>query len=632
MKHAKFLSFLMATTFAGIFVSCGSDDGGTIKVNTDFEIGFQSTTASVAESGAPVTVTVSFASAPVAATLTAVVTGTAVYDTDYTTTPAVSGGEVSMSIAAGATEASFTLTPIDNADDGDNLTVVFTLQTTEGITLGTNSSYTLTITDDDDPIEPGVTVIDEDFETFDDPGGGVDFMNMDWINAAEAGTRLWRLRIFDGSKYPEFTAYNSTEASNIGWLILPKIDFDNLAVDEMSFWNSIGFGDANTELALMHSADFDGMESGIASATWTELSFTVSTVDNEWVESGTIDLSSFSGNGYIAFRYTGDGTNTDNDASYRIDNILVGKSAPSMTVSKTDIDFGSVDNGASAEESFTVQGDNVSGDVTVAAPSNYEVSLTSGSGFAASVMLSDISSAQTVYVKFAPASGVNGPKNGDVVVTAAGLPAQMVAVAGEEAGNIVAAFYTEDFETDGNGTRYTTSVTEFTDGFGDFFFRTDGTTDIGSVFEYSNATGSFFAACDLDGEGGPIEVTITFNDIDISGKTNLQFLIDMAEDDDGTKQDWDLGDFTHIAYDIDNSGTYTDMLNFENDGGDTNTEPSLDADFDGNGDGTTPLTDTFTTFSKSISGTGNTIDIRITISLDSGDEDVAFDNVRLKEE
>ena len=38
----------------------------------------------------------------------------------------------------------------------------------------------------------------------------------------------------------------------------------------------------------------------------------------------------------------------------------------------------------------------------------------------------------------------------------------------------MAVIYTEGFESDGNGTRYTTSVAEFSDGDGDFFTRTDG--------------------------------------------------------------------------------------------------------------------------------------------------------------
>ena len=60
--------------------------------------------------------------------------------------------------------------------------------------------------------------------------------------------------------------------------------------------------------------------------------------------------------------------------------------------------------------------------------------------------------------------------------------------------------YREDFETDGNGTRYATSVAEFSDGAGDFFTRTDGST-IGTFYSVTGAEGTgWFAVMDTDGE------------------------------------------------------------------------------------------------------------------------------------
>lgn len=72
-----------------------------------------------------------------------------------------------------------------------------------------------------------------------------------------------------------------------------------------------------------------------------------------------------------------------------------------------------------------------------------------------------------------------------------------------------AQLYQETFETDGNPARYTTSVAEFTDGTSDYFTRTDG-SNIGGSNVYNTPEGSFFfAAQDLDGEGGPITVSLT---------------------------------------------------------------------------------------------------------------------------
>ena len=186
--------------------------------------------------------------------------------------------------------------------------------------------------------------------------------------------------------------------------------------------------------------------------------------------------------------------------------------------------------------------------------------------------------------------------------------------------------YREDFETDGNGTRYTTSVPEFTDFAGDFFIRTDG-TDIGSFYQVTGQAGSgYFAVMDTDGEA-PFATTLTMeiNDIDITGYSNLQISGLFAEDDDGSAQDWDADSLVYIEVSIDDAG-YVKVLQFAATGG-TNTEPGLDTDFDGTADSTL-LTDTFQTFMADIAGTGSSLDIRITVeNLNAGDEDISFDDI-----
>ena len=104
--------------------------------------------------------------------------------------------------------------------------------------------------------------------------------------------------------------------------------------------------------------------------------------------------------------------------------------------------------------------------------------------------------------------------------------------------------YIEDFEDGTVG--YTTSVAEFNDGDGDFFTRTDG-SGLGG-YTVSNVQGTyFFAAMDLDGDGENSEQTLTFSDINIAGYESLELRVYLAEDDDGTNQDWDAGDFVQIG-------------------------------------------------------------------------------------
>ena len=191
----------------------------------------------------------------------------------------------------------------------------------------------------------------------------------------------------------------------------------------------------------------------------------------------------------------------------------------------------------------------------------------------------------------------------------------------------------ESFETDGLNNRYFASE-ECTDGAGDFFIRTDG-SNIGSFYQVSGQDGSFYyAGMDLDGSPctSPATDTLTFRAVDISGASSLVFKGLFAEDDDGTNQDWDDSDEVFIEYSID-GGAFVKLLQFaEIDDGDAfNQEPGLDTNFDGVAEGPA-LTSSFAEFSAPIAVPLNSseLTLRITLTLNSGDEDIAFDNFRLE--
>lgn len=191
------------------------------------------------------------------------------------------------------------------------------------------------------------------------------------------------------------------------------------------------------------------------------------------------------------------------------------------------------------------------------------------------------------------------------------------------AANIVFAqttLFQESFETGNSGVPSSTC----NDGGGDFFTRTDG-SDISSSYVVTGQDGNFFfAAMDTDAEvdcGNSKLQTLVFNDINISGATSLNFAILLAEDDDAANQDWDDDTSFIVKYDIDNSGTFTELLRVDNEGAGTNTEPKIDG---------VALTNVFTEFTKQISATGSEIDLLIEFNnLDAGDEDIAIDNIRL---
>jgi len=107
--------------------------------------------------------------------------------------------------------------------------------------------------------------------------------------------------------------------------------------------------------------------------------------------------------------------------------------SPEITVtgSTTSLDYFE-NNGPSAEDSFNVSGANLTVDITVAAPTNFEVSTTSGSGFGSSVMLTQTGgtvSATAIYVRMVSGLGVN-TYNGDVTMSSTGATNQTMAVSG----------------------------------------------------------------------------------------------------------------------------------------------------------------------------------------------------------
>jgi len=152
-----------------------------------------------------------------------------------------------------------------------------------------------------------------------------------WTNFAETGTRVWRVITTtdsgnSGSKIASMGAFNSGQASNIVWLISPAINLDTQDLEFLNFQSSNSFSD-DSELEVLISTNWDGTTGNISSASWASLPAAVVS-DGEyfqnWVDSGLIDLSGYSGTVYIAFKYIG-GDNAANtiDGNYEIDNFKV---------------------------------------------------------------------------------------------------------------------------------------------------------------------------------------------------------------------------------------------------------------------------------------------------------------------
>jgi hypothetical protein len=149
--------------------------------------------------------------------------------------------------------------------------------------------------------------------------------NTGWENIAEVGGAKWTEQIYSGNAYAEFTSFQSGDAVNVGWLVSPSINMDANEGEILQFQSSMSFvsSSANTLEALI-ATDYDG--TNLTTANWQPLPATLPTTSSvyfEFINSGEIDLSGYTGNVNIAFKVKGSGTNTALDGSYQIDAIRV---------------------------------------------------------------------------------------------------------------------------------------------------------------------------------------------------------------------------------------------------------------------------------------------------------------------
>mgnify|MGYP003959249737 FL=1 len=162
-------------------------------------------------------------------------------------------------------------------------------------------------------------------ETFDVVRDNTDFDYPGWVNFAEEGNELWSEQFFNNNGYVEFSGFRTGDDVNIGWLVSPSFDLSTAASAYVSFKLAQHHldDDVNNTLEAFVSTDFDG--SNVLSASWTKLNISVPGEDNTWYafqDAGLIDVSSYSGTLYLAFKYTGSGTDTSLDGGYFVDDVL----------------------------------------------------------------------------------------------------------------------------------------------------------------------------------------------------------------------------------------------------------------------------------------------------------------------
>ena len=194
---------------------------------------------------------------------------------------------------------------------------------------------------------------------------------------------------------------------------------------------------------------------------------------------------------------------------------------------------------------------------------------------------------------------------------------------------LCAQIWTQDFETNGLGTAYT-SASVFTTNLNGHYNRTNGSNISNTVAPYSNKNGNFiWAGENLNitggtGDGLPNK-TITFSAINVTGQTGLQFrgLFGSGNPAAG----WDYDDILYVEYSM-NGGPWTKIMQFAAAGTQSNSGLFHDTDLNGLGEGVA-LTPALQQFSANIPATGTSLQLRIYASCTAQSEEFAFDYLRL---
>ena len=257
--------------------------------------------------------------------------------------------------------------------------------------------------------------------------GVVTIFNQDWEGEMNGWTFVsvdgemeWTVATYQNNHYAYANGHN--HGANEDWCISPAFNLDAYDNPTLSFRTATKF-DGNI-LEVYFSNDYDGEDP--TEATWTALECELSTGNYVWVESGEIDLSSFSGSEcYIGFKYTCEESQA---AAWEVDDILLVGQTSEAVVTVTPLaltGFTYVEgNGPSAEQSFTVSGLNLNSNVVIAETADYEISLLSGDDFTAqsSLTLSHDNGTidgAVIYVRLKAGLAVGEYNDEDITITCA---------------------------------------------------------------------------------------------------------------------------------------------------------------------------------------------------------------------
>lgn len=142
-----------------------------------------------------------------------------------------------------------------------------------------------------------------------------------WANYNTTNSRTWNCKLFSNNRYAEFSSFFSASGTtDNAWLISGPLDFTKTSNETLVFSTKTRFSNG-AQLKIFVSTNYDGTQSGLATATWTQVNALMPTVDDVFTSSGALNLSVFEGtNVRIAFKYEGSKL-TNKTTTFQLDDI-----------------------------------------------------------------------------------------------------------------------------------------------------------------------------------------------------------------------------------------------------------------------------------------------------------------------
>jgi len=161
-----------------------------------------------------------------------------------------------------------------------------------------------------------------------------------WANLSEVGGKVYDARTFGGNKYAYLSAFGTNQNTVTSWMVTKGVNLDASTNEALSFKTMQGFitsSGVNVQSALkvLISTNYTGTgnpwEAGV---NWTDITSqvalspgsTTSSFPSSFTASGSVNLSSYSGTIYVAFRYEGSdptGMANDKTSAWEVDDILI---------------------------------------------------------------------------------------------------------------------------------------------------------------------------------------------------------------------------------------------------------------------------------------------------------------------